>query len=210
MKTIIARCATYIALSIFTLLTFFTSGAFAAIDASASIPTTEMVTIRKGDTLWAIATAQQLPREDWPKYWKEACALSKIACTHDAWKKLAVGTVITVPRSADAIFRDKQLQRDAMKIEESTNNAIALAIKQKLDQSVKDMTEKESKLLVRFQTILMILSTFALIATGILLTIMVKGSAERRASGAKLTEAELPHKEPPILTRNDLGPWHPT
>lgn len=210
MKTIFERCATFFALSLSLILTLFVSGASATSTVESQVPTTEMITMRKGDSLWVIATAQKLPRRDWPKYWKEACTLSKIACTDDAWKKLAVGTVITVPRSADVISRDKQLQSDAI-VEAIRNDARAEATKQELAQSKVDMAEKEARLLANFQAIMAILAVLTLSVLSIVLMIVVKKSrASRRTKDAEPIDGDSTRKEPPILTPNTHGPWHPT
>ncbi len=216
MKTIIERCATYVALSLFILFTFFTSGAHATGAEEVNIPTTEMMTIGKGDTLWSIATKQKLPRQDWSKYWQETCALSKIACTDEAWKKLAVGTVITVPRSVDAILRDKQLHRDSIAAEAIRNDARVSATIHDLSQSKKAMMEKEALLLARFQSILLILSALTLLVMGILLMIVVtKRRASHHPKNEEPTDSSVKdvgemHKVPTTPTQKTQGPWHPT
>ena len=72
------------------------------------VATTESLVLVSGHTLWKHFVAQKLPRRDWPKYWKDACALSSIACTDAAWRKLSVGKALTVPRDPRVILADRE------------------------------------------------------------------------------------------------------
>ena len=216
MKMLALRLAMFFALPLFLALTFFASSAGATTTEEAPIPTTEVVTLRKGDTLWALADAQKLPRQDWPKYWKEACILSNIACTPLAWKKLPVGTAITVPRNPNAILHDEQLRRDAISVSASDIDAVAKT--QELAQSKKAMAEKEAKFLARLQYMLLMLAIFALYALAVILTIVVRkkrtihpATHDAKKNGADQNSIVENGVPPPTTSQIQIsGPWHPT
>ncbi len=73
------------------------------------VATTESFSAEKGFTLWATFIAEKLPRKDWPKYWVDACTLSKKECTDPVWRNIQVGTQITVPRAPEKILAEQLL-----------------------------------------------------------------------------------------------------
>lgn len=102
---------------------------------------TETITLSKGMTLWGIASAQKLPRRDWQAYWKDTCTLSRIACTDDAWKKLSVGTVITVPRDLRVVLAERQSELSALKSEVAQMEQGLVDLRQSLTELKKEQTE---------------------------------------------------------------------
>lgn len=137
------------------------------------IDTTETFTLKKGDTLWGIAMAQKLPRRDWPKFWKDACALSQIACTDEAWRKLPIGTVIVAPRDQDVV-RELRLQQALRTLDAVTAIATRLIeTDQQLQQAVSEIKEANATMA---KEIAELRATLDRLTTGlIVLTLLVFG-----------------------------------
>lgn len=139
-----------------------TASAVANLAALPPVATTENFPLGEWKSLWVYFIAQKLPRHEWPKYWKDACVLSQIACTEVAWKHLPIQVVVTVPRNQSAILAD-EAHRDLVQFA-----AVRAALKAELaEMSRSNVSMKEEMLRSKINFSLMsivALSMFALCA----------------------------------------------
>lgn len=208
-------------LAVFFLLCFFSRGAFAAETAASSVATTESITLGKGGTLWAVFKAGQFSNKDWPKYWEEASRLSGIPHTDAAWRKLAVGKVITAPRDPRAIQAESALRMEQALSELKTLSIELRTIEQRL-------AELDAKLAaINRLTGIVVLALFAL---GFIYAIVLyRRSKSKETIGPSKLEAlkeadkptlhvapccALPGDAPPSDMFSETKPvpprWHPT
>ncbi len=91
-------------------------------------------------TLWAQFVRDGEPRASWPTYWKESCVRTKVSCD-DAWRKLPVGFVVTVPLS------ERELA-EALRMRETTaaqKNVVAAELSA-IGPDLKDIMIAEARL----------------------------------------------------------------
>ena len=101
------------------------------------VATTEIVTLGKGETLWASYVAQKRPLKDWPNYWKETSLLSKTPHSDKAYRMLPIGTKLTTPRDPRAIVAEEQFQ---LKLTEIDALVIAVSV---MNQSHAEMKSRQ-------------------------------------------------------------------
>src|SRR3989338_1750571 len=154
------------------------------------VATTEQFALGEFTSLWAYATAQKLPRHEWPRYWKDACVLSGIACTDEAWRKLPVGKVITAPRTANAILAEEKARTAKV----AAFRAQVAALQQDL------MIVKEAALRAQFRLMMSSLALFALTLVSITAFVvlrrermLVKSARALEIEELKALRAERPH-----------------
>ncbi len=154
---------------------------------AAEVATTESFAAKQGFTLWATFIAEKLPRKDWPKYWVDACTLSKKECTDPAWRNIQVGTQITVPRSPEKILAEQLLLSKAtvagIKVQEP-QSAPLLSVQKKVDAEASLATQ-------RFPEIVALFALCALVLLGVLAS---RFFARRRVDEQKAnsTDDEFP------------------
>ena len=154
---------------------------------AAEVATTESFAAKQGFTLWATFIAEKLPRKDWPKYWQDACKLSRVPCTDAAWRNIQVGTEVTVPRAPEKILAEQLLLSKAtvagIKVQEP-QSAPLLSVQKKVDAEA-------SLAMQQFPEIVALFALCTLVLLGVLaLRFFARRSAD--AEKANLTDDEFP------------------
>lgn len=166
------------------------------------VATTEQFALGEFTSLWAYAAAQKLPRHEWPRYWKDACVLSGIACTDHAWRKLPVGKVITAPRQANAILADEK----ARTAKAAVLSAVATALQKDL------MMAKEAALRAQFRFMMSSLALFTLTLVSITTFVILRreGTLAKNIRAREIEELKAKRVEHPhILDKASAGPRGP-
>ena len=164
---------------------------------AAEVATTESFAAKQGFTLWATFIAEKLPRKDWPKYWQDACKLSRVPCTDAAWRNIQVGTEVTVPRAPEKILAEQLLLSKAtvagIKVQEP-QSAPLLSVQKKVDAEA-------SLAMQQFPEIVALFALCTLVLLGVLAS---RFFARRRADAEKSAPAD---DEFPLFV--DLAPLPP-